>query len=174
MGGAAGVTFAADPLRQALLEQACADAAQMLDDADAAATATIHAAESRGRALVEQAVAEGVAAAEAAGAHGKAQARRRARSLVLSTQRELYDEVARQAHTAARGLREGAGYAQLLERLSAAARAQLGGDAVLDVDPPELGGVRASNGGRHVDYTLDALVDRCLEQLGTRLERVWA
>jgi len=49
-------------------------------------------------------------------------------------------------------------------------------------DPPSppgaafgnAGGVRASNGARHVDYTLDALVERCLERLGGRLEQLWA
>ena len=41
-------------------------------------------------------------------------------------------------------------------------------------DAPGAGGVFAPRGDRLVDYSLDALVERCLDGLGTKVERLWA
>ncbi len=163
-----------EPLHDALLAQAQAEADRLLAEARERAAALIAEAERRGAALVERARAEGAAAAAMAGAHDHARARRRARTAVLVARRELYDELCRQATAAARRLRDDPGYRALLERLSAAAREQLGEDAVLEVDPVGAGGVRGAKRGRHVDYTLDALVERCLGRLGGRVEELWA
>ena len=168
------MTVAADPLRSVLLEESTAEADRVLARADELAEAKLAEAEEQGRALVEQARREGLAAAAIVGAHEEAGARRRARAVVLGARRELYEELGRRARVEAHGLRRDPGYAALLDRLSAAARAQLGPEAVLEVDPPEAGGVRAASGARHVDYTLDALVDRALAGLGSGLERLWA
>jgi vacuolar-type H+-ATPase subunit E/Vma4 len=163
------VSVDAGPLRSALLEQRHAEAERVLAHAEERAEARLAEAETTGRALVEQARAEGVAAAAIAGAHEEARARRQARALVLAAKREVFEESRRRALAAAHALRSEPGYASLLERLSARARRQLGASAILEIDPP-AGGVRASNGARHVDYTLDALVERCLAQLGTEVE----
>ena len=168
------MTVAVEPLREALLDQTRADAERRLAAADERVEAVLAEAEERGAASVEQARAEGFAAAAIGGTHDEARARRRARTLVLAAKRELCEELHRQALTAAHALRQDPAYPGLLERLSAVARAQLGEGAVLEIDPPGAGGIRASSGARHVDYTLDALVERCLEQLGARLERLWA
>lgn len=167
------MTVATEPLREALLADARAQAERVLARADDQAEAKLREAEEQGRRLVEQARAEGEAAAAIAGAHDEARTRRVARAAVLAAQRELYDELAAQARSAARDLRETPGYPSLLERLSEAARTQLGSDAELEIDPPETGGVRASNGARHVDYTLDALAGRCVERLGNAVEELW-
>jgi vacuolar-type H+-ATPase subunit E/Vma4 len=167
------VTVAVEPARVALLAQAEDDADLMLRAADDQAAATLAEADAQGRQLIELARSEGAAAASTEGAYEEARARRRSRTLVLAAQQELYDELRRQAREAARGLRHDPRYPELLDRLSAAAGAQLGEGAQLDVDPPGAGGVRAVSGRRHVDYTLDALADRCLERLGSGLERLW-
>jgi hypothetical protein len=166
------VTVTAEPLREALLEQARVDAERALGHADEQVALKLRDAEERGREIVERARAEGTAAAAIASAHEEARARQRARTLVLATRLELYEELARQSRAAAHAFRGDPGYRTLLERLSAAARFQLGEGTALEVDPLE-GGVRASSGARHVDYTLDALVERCLEGLGSEVERLW-
>jgi vacuolar-type H+-ATPase subunit E/Vma4 len=70
-------------------------------------------------------------------------------------------------------LHEQPDYPALLERLSAAARSQLGDDAELVVDPPGRGGVIARRGEASVDYTLAAMADRVIDDLGADLERLW-
>jgi len=167
------MTVAAEPLREALLDQTRAETDERLAAADRRAEALLLDAEERGAALAERARAEGAAAARLAGAHDEARARRRARSLVLAARRELYEELRRRALEAAHALRDDSAYPALLDGLAAVARAQLGEDAELEIDPPD-GGLRASCGARHVDYTLGALVERSLDQLGDRLERLWA
>jgi vacuolar-type H+-ATPase subunit E/Vma4 len=168
------VTVAVDTLRATFLDEARAGAARARADTDRRIAAMHAEAEERGKVLVERARAEGVAAAEIVDRQEQAAARRRARAMVLAAKRELYEELCRQASAAAHLLRDDPGYPALLERLSAAVRAQLGEDAELEVDPSEAGGVRGSSGPRHVDYTLDALAERCLERLGGGLERLWS
>ncbi len=92
---------------------------------------------------------------------------------VLATQRVAYEELRRRARTAVLALRDDPGYPELLERLAAACRRDLGEQAQLEIDPPEAGGVRARAGTRRVDYTLIALAERCVEELGPRLRRLW-
>ena len=129
-------------------------------------------AEESGRALVEQARAEGAAAAAIAGAHGR-RATRVARAAVLAARRELYEELGRQAGAAARGLRPDPATKRLLDRLAAGACVQLGRRGGDRARPAGLGGIRASSGARHVDYTLNALAGRCLERLGAGVEELW-
>jgi vacuolar-type H+-ATPase subunit E/Vma4 len=166
------VTVATEPLRQALLDQTREEIDRRLASADDRVEVMLRDAEERGVALVEAARSDGAAAAALAGSHEESQARRRATTVVLAARRELYEELRRQALAAARALRDDPRYNALLDRLEEVARAQLGEDTEVEIDPPE-GGVRASHRARHVDYTLDALVLRCLDQLGGRLEWLW-
>lgn len=172
MGGAA--VTAVDQLRGRFLAEVHAECAELLSHANAEAHAIRVAAAAQGRALVEQARAEGTAAASLDGVHQTGRARRHGRALVLAERRALYDDLRAQALAAAQELRGAPGYDALLERLAVRARAQLGADAELEVDPAGAGGVRAHAGHRHVDYTLPALVVRCLDALGTEVERLWA
>ena len=166
------MTVAADPLRRALLDQTRAEADERLAAADRRVEEILLDAEERGAALVDRARAEGEASATLAGSYDEARARRRAMSLVLSAKRELYDELREQALAGAHALRDAPSYPALLEHLAALAREQLGDDVEVDVDYPG-GGLRASSGARHVDYSIDALVERCLDRLGERLEHLW-
>jgi hypothetical protein len=61
-----------------------------------------------------------------------------------------------------------------VRRCCAAARRDLGADAAVEVDPANAGGVRAACGSRRVDYTLPTLADRCLDDLGPALRRLWS
>lgn len=167
------MTVATEPLRDAILADAHAAAERVLARADEQAVAKLRDAEQTGRALVERARAEGIAAAAIAGAYEEARGTRVARAAELAARRELYEELGRQARAAARELRTQPGYEALLDRLAAGARAQLGPAAEIERDPPDSGGIRASSGARHVDYTLDALAGRCLERLGARVEELW-
>jgi vacuolar-type H+-ATPase subunit E/Vma4 len=174
VGGAAVVTATVQTLRDALLGEARAEAQRLLAAADERAATGLVEAEKEGKALVERSRAEGEAAAAMAGAREQAQARRLARALLLAARREVYEELVARSRAAAEALRDDPVYESLLDRWSAAAREQLGDDAVLALDPPSTGGVLASSGSRHVDYTLHALVDRCLDRLGGELGRLWS
>ena len=63
------MTVAAEPLREALLEQARMDADRALAHADEQVAFKLRDAEERGRALVERARADGIAAASIVGSH---------------------------------------------------------------------------------------------------------
>jgi vacuolar-type H+-ATPase subunit E/Vma4 len=163
-----------DPLRQAVVEQANAEAERIRREAGAQAAESLDQAERDGAASVEQASADGRAAGQLQAAGRLAATRRRTRGEILRAKRDLHDEFGARSHEAALELRATAGYQALLDALSAKARRQLGDDAVLEIDPPDAGGVRAVAAGRSVDYTLVALTERCLGRLAGRLEDVWA
>ncbi len=163
----------ASPLRTALLSAAEADAESLIVDASSRAAREISDAQAEVTALVDRARAEGEAAARREAVHVVGRARSEGRALVLAAQREVYDELHRRTLADVDGLRLEPAYGHLLERLEGMARAQLGPNASVEVDPPTIGGVRASSGPRRIDLTLPALADRCLTALGTELERLW-
>jgi vacuolar-type H+-ATPase subunit E/Vma4 len=92
---------------------------------------------------------------------------------VLAAQREVYDEFRRRAREATLTLRDDPAYPALLDRRTASARRELGDRAEIERDPPEVGGVRARDGTRSVDYTLPARADRAIAELGPRLRDLW-
>jgi len=172
MGDAAGLTTL-DPVREALLAEAETEAERLVGRAEERAAAQVARAEEQKAALVRRARAEGEAAAELEAASELAQARRRARTLVLEAQRAAYDDARREAHAAAERLRSGPRYAELVDDLAARAHEALGPGAEIERDPPE-GGVVGRRGNRRVELTLPALVDRCLAENASALERLWA
>ena len=161
------------PLRRALLSVAEAEAESVVGDASSRAARELSDARAEVAALVERARAEGEAAARHDALRVVARARREGRALLLGAQREVYDELRRRAHAAVEELRFEPAYPRLLDRLEGVARAQLGPGAAVEVDPPEVGGVRASSGRRRIDLTLPTLAERCLAGLGGDLERLW-
>ena len=171
MGVAPGVSL--DPVREALLAQAEAEAEHLVSQAEDRAAVQVAQAEEQKAALVRRARAEGEAAAELEAASELTHARRQARTLVLEAKREVYDDVRREAQAAVQRLRSEPRYEELLERLAARAREDLGPEAELELDPPD-GGVIGRVGNRRVDHTLPALVERCLTEHAGELERLWA
>lgn len=161
-----------DAVREALLAQAEAEAKRLARRVDERAAAQVKRAEKHTAALVQHARGEGEAAAALEATVEMARARRAARAHVLRAQREVFDNVRRAAYAAAELLRSRPEYADLLERLIVRVQAELGKDVELDVDPP-AGGVVGRHGNRRVDYTLPVLVERCLADHATDLERLW-
>jgi len=160
-----------EPLRRVLLADARAEAERIEAAARAEADACLAEARRQAEALLTQARAEGESAAEIQVAHDRAQARRHARVVLLAAQREVYDELRRRSFAEAASLKGTPRYRALLDRLRSAAHAQLGPGA--QVEPAPNGGVVGTCGRRSVDYSLDALVERALDALGSSLAELW-
>jgi hypothetical protein len=159
--------------------------ATLLANASAEADATLAAGEGRVRAererrreessrLQESARAEGETAGNLESARDLAVARSGARRLVLEARQAVYEDFRGRALADALALRaDRKEYARLLDRLEAAARRSLGDDVEIERDPEDVGGIRARAGARSVDLTLPTLVDRCVADLGARVEELW-
>jgi hypothetical protein len=159
--------------REALLADARRRAEEIVAQAETQACEQLEPARRQADALVAAGRAHGEADGRLEAAREEAAARFSAHMTVLAEQRASYEELRRRARTAVLALRDDADYPELLERLAAAARRDLGDGAQLQIDPPELGGVLGSAGSRTVDYTLVALADRCIDDLGPRLATLW-
>ncbi len=161
------------PLRGALLSAAEAEADAAALTAATKATAEFSLAEAQVASVLAGARAEAADAANREAVRIVGRARSDARRVVLRARRDVYDELCARVKAAALELRHDPTYGRLLKRLQAVARAQLGEDATLDVDPPGVGGVRGFSGSRHVDLSLPTLAERCLVSLGPELESLW-
>jgi vacuolar-type H+-ATPase subunit E/Vma4 len=170
VGDAAGLGL--DPVRDALLADAQAAADRVARDAEERASDQVAQAHREIEARVARARTEGETAAELETISALAEARRRARALVLEAQRDVHDGVRRQAEAAVQELRSTPRYGALLDRLSARAQEVLGPGAQIERDPPE-GGVVACAGNRRLVYTLPALVERCLAEHAHEIDRLW-
>ena len=162
-----------EPLREALRAQAEADAERRRTAVDEECARRVAHAEAQARSLVERGRLEGEQQAAREARRRHAAARRRSRELKLEVQRSLLDELRLRVRNAALERRADPVYPKLLDRLSRAARVQLGPDAALEIDPPDIGGVVGRANGRSVDYSLPALVERAVEDLDGRLEALW-
>jgi vacuolar-type H+-ATPase subunit E/Vma4 len=162
-----------EPLRRALRAETEAEADRRRAEVAAECKRIVAEAELAAQGLVHEARLEGERAAARETARRQAGAARRAREASLAARRDLVDELRRRSRLEVLELREQPDYPALLERLSAAARSQLGDDAELVVDPPGRGGVIARRGEASVDYTLAAMADRVIDDLGADLERLW-
>jgi hypothetical protein len=98
---------------------------------------------------------------------------RDARGLVLGAERDAYEALRAEVRTAALAIRQDPAYPRLLDCLERTARAQLGRDVRIERDPPEVGGLVATNDERRVDYSLPALGERCIGRLGQDVQRLW-
>ncbi len=166
--------------RAAVLAAAQRDADAISADAARAAAERTDAARAAADAAVAEARDEGTRVAEHAGARLRARARREAQRRVLESRRAAYDALRVQALAA---LAPGAAPAgggpssppavdALSDRLRRAAAEQLGADARVDDAPG--GGIVAEADGRRVDYSLPAVVDRCIDALGARVAELWS
>lgn len=162
-----------EPLRRALHTEAQAGAEQRRDEVATACDRIVAAAEARGRRLARQGRLEGGQAAEREAGRRRAAATRRGREIVLTAQRRQLETLRREAREAVQDARLDPRYPRLLERLEQAVRAQLGADAEVDIDPPDVGGVIGRHGSRSVDYTLPRLVDRVVDAMGEDVEELW-
>jgi vacuolar-type H+-ATPase subunit E/Vma4 len=157
-GALASAHEEADAIRRAAQERAD----QILADARAEAEALVGARRAAAQRLAEHEESAQLARARAA-----------ARVTVLKAQRAILDEAAAAARTAVRNLVRDRRDASLIERLSADARARLAGHGTVEVIAAPGGGVVARAGSCELDYSLDALTDRCLQERAGELERLW-
>jgi vacuolar-type H+-ATPase subunit E/Vma4 len=162
-----------EAFERGLGEEAQARIDRRLARARADAEALVARARREAEAQVERARVEGTADADRAMAVDLLDAKRRARRLLLEAERAAYQGLRAAAREAVDGLRGDETYRRLLDRLEAAARAQLGPDARIVRDPSE-GGVIGEAGGRRVDYSLPALVERAVDSVAADLARTWA
>ena len=162
-----------EPLRATLTAEVEADENRHRAEVDEMCERQLARVRARARALARQSRLEGEQAAAQEARRRLGAASRRARELRLAAQRALIDELRLRAREAALQVRTDPGYQELLDRLSQAARSQLGPEAELELDPPELGGLLARAASRSVDYTLAALVDRAIVDLDGEVEALW-
>lgn len=160
------------PVRDCLLARARADAERVRAEAAAEAEAVLAQARQRAEAILaearERGASQGVRVTAAAGAR----ARRRARGLLLASQRQAYETLRRRSRDAVRALRDNPNHLLLRQRLERVARDLAGpGAAVIETAD---GGVVAEAPGRRVDCSLDALADRAVDALGAEAEGLWA
>jgi vacuolar-type H+-ATPase subunit E/Vma4 len=161
-------------LEDALLAEVSGETKRAAAEARAAASERLAEATRRASAVVEEARRQGEETGGREGRRRGAAARQKARELRLEARQALLAHVRREARRAVLSLRDDPGYPRLLDRLGAAATAQLGPGAQIEVDPPGLGGVTGRAGPLVVDYTLPALADRALDDLGVELEELWS
>lgn len=166
MGSAPGLSL--DRLRASFLAHAAAEAEHTVAAAAAERARRLDDARDAASRLVAEGRRTGEAAAGAETARTLLEARRRTRASLLAVRRELYDELRERALEQASALLDDAAF---LTRLEGSARAQLGPAATTDA--AAAGGIVACAGGRRVDYSLPALVDRCVAALGERVEELW-
>jgi vacuolar-type H+-ATPase subunit E/Vma4 len=159
--------------RDARLAEARASAARIIDEADTEVGERLEAARRTATEILDRARSQGEAEGRLVSSREEARRTALERSRVLVARGGLYEELGRRARSAVLELRHEPGYADLLARLEAAARDDLGDRVELEVDPPDAGGVRARAGTLLVDYTLPTLAAACLESLGPRVRRLW-
>jgi hypothetical protein len=87
-----------------------------------------------------------------------------------AAQREMYEELRARV---ARGVRADARYPLLLERLGHASHRQLGPGARVEIDRDGDHGVTATRKDRRVQWSLAAIVDAGLSELGPSIAELW-
>jgi vacuolar-type H+-ATPase subunit E/Vma4 len=162
-----------EPLRGALHAETDVEIRAHLEDVDAECKRLLDDAEARSRRRARQGRREGERAAAKEAVRRRATATRKAREIRLRAQQRQIEELRQRALEAVARARDDARYPALLERLAAQVRDQLGPAAEVVVDPEGLGGVIGRRGRTSVDYTLPALVERAMDDLGGDLERLW-
>ena len=142
-------------------------AAAIVDAARAAAQEATAQARGDAARLIEDAKHQGESTAEGDTNRELASARRRARGIVLSAQRAVYDELCARSEKA---VREDSRYPLLLRLIADDAQRRLGPGA--DVVTAE-DAVTATRKHRHVHWSLGEAVGDALSGLGPELTELW-
>ena len=161
-----------DAYRLVRLDEAGATARQLEAEAETASRERLEDATRSAEAIVARATTEAIAEADRNSAAAMSRDRRGARRIVLEAQRAAYEDMIARVRAGALALRDDPTYGQLLEGFERAARRRLGDVAVVRVSASS-GGIVAEVEGRRVDYTLPVLADRCAQELGAEVGRLW-
>ena len=124
-------------------------------------------------ALIAQRCAAAERLAELEGRDHLAEARAHARGTVLRAQRSALTEARAAAHAMVRDVVGDPRLGQLLERLAADARERLAPAGPVEIAPAPDGGFVARSGTREIDCSLGAQVDRVLDAMAGKFERLW-
>lgn len=161
-----------DTVRQALIAEARADAAELTGRARAHADDRVEAARADVAEQVRQARIAAEADAEEQLGVERAAVRRQARRQVLQARRRARDSLVDAVVAALEAKRGTPAYDGFVDRLTEEAAAQLGSDARVQEEPP-AGGVIATSDRRRVDYTIPTIVERVVDALGPEVEDLW-
>ncbi len=159
------------PVRTHMLGAARAEADRIVLAARSQAASIVRQARRSADEAVGLAAAQGRADGAAAAVAEQSRGRQQARSIVLSAQREVYEELCGQVLAAVRGLRDEPAYERLLRRLTAMASRAAGPDATVTASP--AGGVVARSRGVRVDCTLPRLAGLAVDALGDQVRELW-
>lgn len=151
------------PLREALVAAAQREAAALVAEASARAERILAAARQSSDARVAAARADGAADARRAAAAELAAVRLQARTVVLTAQSSLDDELRAQVLRQVRELRHDATYEELRTALRHRGQALLGD--TIAVREPAGGGVVVEAGGRRIDASLDTLANWAVDAI---------
>jgi len=161
------------PVRLELLDIASTRAGGIVDSARAEADAIVAEAEASAADAVRRAEAHARATAGARSEQRLERDRADAHGLVLRTRSTIAGRLVDATHRTVLNLRDDPRYPALLDQLEDLAHRQLGPNAAIERAPEQRGGIVARHEGRRVDYTLAALADRALAQLGDDIEGLW-
>lgn len=162
-----------DAYRRGRLDEARVAAELRLAEVRSAADAELARAASEAAATLAEARADGTAEADREIAVARARERRQSQRTILGARRRAYDHLQAATVAATADLPLEPGYRALLDRLERWAREQLGEAALVRHGAAGGGGVVAEADGRRVDYSLAALAERCLREIGTEVEELW-
>lgn len=161
-----------EPVRGALLDTARAHAAALIDHVRVEAETILTDAAASVDSEVDRAEERARQTARARSEQHLHRARADAQQHLLRTRAVIVARLVDATHRAAQDLRDDPRYCDLLDHFERLARDQLGPDAEIERDPDIVGGIVAHCGSRRVDYSLAALADRALDQLGDEIERM--
>jgi vacuolar-type H+-ATPase subunit E/Vma4 len=161
------------PVRDALLADASREADRLVVGARRLADQHIADVEEDIDAEVADVARRAGMSATARADHAAARAHTQSHRSMLRSRTDTNRELAAAVGAAVRALRDDARYPELLRHFEAEAKDQLGSEAEVRVDPDPDGGVVATAGSRHVDYTLRALADRALSSLADEVAALW-
>lgn len=162
-----------DPLAEALLADVRAESERAVAAARSKADEVLETARADAEALLDAARAEGESSAQADLDRSLADARRAAARSIQEARNGALSGLRAGALKAVQERCQGPDYEAFLDQLVDVAKAQLGPTVRVTRGVPGAGGVIAEAEGRLVDYTLPALVDRCLGGLGVGAEELW-
>jgi vacuolar-type H+-ATPase subunit E/Vma4 len=160
-----------DPLLVTVLAEARSHADRSLALAEREAEALVAAAQEEARRIADRAHASGTEAADEESVVRISQARAVARTCVLEAQREALVRLRTEVLHMLADVAGSAVGAAVADRLAAVARSQLGAEALIEQAPG--GGIIATAGRLRVDYGFSTLADRCIRDLGARIEELW-
>lgn len=160
-----------EPLRYALRRGADKEASRLAEDARAQSDAILSTARAEADEIRKTAEQQGREAARTEAAGRSARIRRQARRTVLAQQEALRAELIQQVQQQAQELRSDPRYPRLLRILTERADSILG--PMASVTESYKGGVTATAGSRHLDFSLPALAAQALENRAGEVHRLW-